>query len=238
MHTASQLSVLLASLIKRVRRWNAALSVRPWLSTWLVFVLSLLLAFLGATGVGLPEPTIHDENSYLLAAETFAAGRLANPPHPMAEYLQTFHVLQRPTYASKYPPAQGLALALGIKLAGRPIVGVWLSFACMCAAIYWMLRAWVGPRWALAGALALATRLAPTYWTYQYWGGAVPALGGALVLGGARRVIETARSRDAILMALGAAVLANSRPYEGLLLCVPVAAVLVWWLVRRTEIGV
>ena len=238
MHTASQPSVLLASLIERARRWNAALAVRPGLSIGLVFVLALLLAFLGSVGVGFPEPSVHDENSYLLTAETFAAGRLTNPPHPMAEFLQTFHVLQRPTYASKYPPAQGLALALGIKLAGAPIVGVWLSFALMCAAIYWMLRAWVGPRWALAGALAFATRLAPTYWTYQYWGGSVPALGGALVLGGARRVMETARARDAILMTLGAAVLANSRPYEGLLLCVPVAAVLVWWLVRRTDVGV
>jgi hypothetical protein len=238
MKTASQPSVLLGKvghLIERVRRWNAALAVRPWLSTWLVFVLALLLAFLGAVGVGFPEPTVHDENSYLLAAETFAAGRLANPPHPMAEHLQTFHVLQHPTYASKYPPAQGLWLALGLVLTGKPIVGVWLSFAVMCAAIYWMLRAWVGPTWALAGALAFATRLASTYWTYQYWGGSVPALGGALVLGGSRRVIETARSRDAVLMTLGAAVLANSRPYEGLILCAPIAAAVIWSLARRAD---
>ena len=241
MQTAPQPSALLGSfdgLIERARGWNAQLADRPSLSLGLVFVLALLLAFLGTVGVGFPEPTVHDENSYLLAAETFAAGRLANPPHPMAEYLQTFHVLQHPAYASKYPPAQGLWLALGIRLAGTPIVGVWLSFAVMCAAIYWMLRAWVGPTWALAGALAFTTRLASTYWTYQYWGGAVPALGGALVLGGSRRVIETARSRDAILMTLGAALLANSRPYEGLLLCAPIAAVVIWRLIRRTDGGV
>jgi len=241
MKTSSQPSALLASagrLIERARRWNAALAGRPSLSLALVFVVAFLLAFLGAVGAGFPEPTVHDESSYLLAAETFASGRMANPPHPMAEYLQTFHVLQRPSYASKYPPAQGLWLALGIKLAGTPIVGVWLSFAFMCAAIYWMLRVWVGPRWALAGALAFTARLASTYWTYQYWGGAVPALGGALVLGGARRVIESARTRDAILMALGAAMLANSRPYEGLLLCVPIGAVVIWRVFQRTDGGV
>ena len=224
-----------AGLTERIRRLNAALAGRPAVTGVLVFVTAFLLAIVGAFGAGFPEPVVHDENSYLLGAETFAAGRLTNPPHPMAEHLQTFHVLQRPTYASKYPPGQALALAIGIKLSGKPIVGVWLSFALMCAAVYWMLCAWVGPAWALAGTLALALRLASTYWTYTYWGGCVAALGGALVVGGARRVVETARARDAALMALGAAVLANSRPYEGLLLCVPIAAVVVWWLVRGTN---
>jgi hypothetical protein len=220
-------------VIERVRGWNAALAQRPAVSLVLVVVISFLLAVGGAAGVGFPEPVVHDEQSYLLGAETFAAGRLTNPPHPMAEHFRTFHVLQQPTYASKYPPGQAVALALGIRLAGTPLVGVWLSFALMCAGIYWMLRAWVGPRWALAGAIALALRLATSYWTYQYWGGAVAALGGALVLGGARRVVDSARPRDAVLMTVGAALLANSRPFEGLLLCVPVAIVVLWWLVRE-----
>jgi len=228
----------ISHLTERVVRWNAWLAVRPGAAFALVFGAAFLLAVLGAVGAGFPEPVVHDENSYLLGAETFASGRLTNPPHAMAEHLETFHVLQRPTYASKYPPGQALALALGIASTGKPIVGVWLSFALMCAAVYWMLRAWVGPTWALAGALALAMRLASTYWTYQYWGGSVAALGGALVVGGARRVVETARARDAVLMALGAVVLANSRPYEGLLLCAGVGAVVLWWLVRSKDIGV
>ena len=238
MTVASSLLAVAARLIDRVRRLNASLADRPIASVTIVFVTAFTLAVVGAAGVGFPEPVVHDENSYLLGAETFASGRLTNPPHPMAEHLQTFHVLQRPTYASKYPPAQALALALGIRLSGKPVVGVWLSFALMCVAVYWMLTAWVGSTWALAGALALATRLASSYWAYQYWGGSVAAMGGALVIGGARRVVDTGRPRDAVLMALGAVVLANSRPYEGLLLCIPVAAYVLWRLVRARHVRV
>lgn len=180
-----------------------------------------------------PVPMVHDEFSYLLAGDTFAHGRLTNPPHPMAVFFDTFHVLQHPTYQSMYPPAQGAVLALGILL-GNPWVGVLLSSAAMCAAITWMLQGWFPPQWALlGGALAILRLDLCSYWTDSYWGGAVAAMGAALVMGALPRILHHRRVRDAVILGIGTAVLANSRQFEGAVFCLPVAAVLIGWLLSQ-----
>ncbi len=197
-----------------------------------------LFGFLLAAGVtlsrgGIPAPRIHDEFSYLLAADTFAHGRLANPPHPMGDFFESFHILQRPVYASKYPPAQGAILALGQVITGQPIVGVWLSYALMGAALTWMLLGWVRPRWAVGGGLVATVYFAGFQgggWAASYWGGAVAATGGALLFGGIKRVLDRPSALPAVLMALGLGVLANSRPYEGLLVAIPPGLAFLWWL--------
>jgi hypothetical protein len=182
---------------------------------------------------GLPAPTLHDEFSYLLAADTFASGRLANPSHPFWQHFETFHVLSQPTYVSKYPLAQGLVLALGQVLTGHPIAGVWLSIGLMVAAMHWMFRAWLPARWALAGALLVLLQLAiPSYWAQSYWGGAVAATGGALLFGATRRIAENPTAGSALALGAGLAILANSRPFEGLIVSLFAAAALAWFFVR------
>lgn len=174
-----------------------------------------------------PIPWVHDEFSYLLAGDTFAHGRLANAPHQLWIFFDTFHVLQHPAYASIFPPAQGMALALG-QLLGSPWIGVLLSTAAMCAAVAWALQGWLPARWALLGTLITLLRVdLMSYWVDSYWGGAVAAIGGALVIGALPRILRRCRLQDSVLMGVGAAILANSRPLEGLLFCLPVAVVLV-----------
>ena len=185
-----------------------------------------------------PEPAIHDEFSHLLLSDTLAHGRMANPTHPMWIHFETFHVNQKPAYASMYYPGQALFLALGQVVGGHPFWGVWLSVGLMCAAICWMLQGWLPPGWALLGGVLAVMRLALfSYWANTYFGGAVAAIGGALVLGALPRIKRDQRVRDAVLMALGLALLANTRPYESLFFCVPIAGALLLWMIGKNGRG-
>lgn len=205
---AQRVSDSIARLVSRIAR-------RSMLAETIVFCFAFALAAIPSFIWSVPLPSEPDEFSYLLAADTFAHGRLSNPPHPMADSLEYGDVIQRPTYASKHPPAQGLVLALGQKLANLPILGVWITGALACAAIAWMLRPIAPPRWAfLAGILAAMHPLIAA-WNQSYWGGNVALLGGALTLGAVLRMTKRVNQTDAITAGCGLSILALSRPFEG-----------------------
>ena len=88
-------------------------------------------------------------------------------------------------------------------------------------AIAWALRAWgFSPWWALF-AVFNPTLGVTGYWAQSYWGGAVAATGGALAIG-------AARLGNGWILGVALAVLANSRPYEGVVLGLGVTAFLVY----------
>lgn len=201
-----------------------------------ILALALRAAILPIVPPG--EPELADEFAYLLAADTFTQGRLTNQPHPMWVHFETINQIQQPTHQSKYPVGQSLVLAVG-QILGHPWLGVWLSCALMCAAFLWMLQGWLPPAWALIGALLVAVRFCTGHsWGTFYWGGAAAATAGALVMGALPRIMEQGRARHCIIMGLGLVLLANTRPFEGMVLGLGVGAVLLIWMIQQKFLSV
>jgi hypothetical protein len=249
--TAAELAavILLAAVCLALRprvRWEAALIApflrlarRPMLAMLACGAAPLVLRAIMWPVLRFPIPGVLDEYSYLLASDTFAHGRLTNPTHSQWIFFETFNVIQRPSYASKYPPLQGLVMAFGQVFLGHPWWGVYLSAGILGAALYWALAGWVPGRWAMLGSfLALLQWEVLSYWMNSYWGGSLAAIGGALVLGSFPRLPASLRRKSprmALLMALGLAILANTRPYEGLMFSIPLLIAAAWRVRRRVR---
>ena len=209
-----------------------ALVWRPWIQPyalklaeragWSMLLLALLpvvlrLALLAHHPV--PSPDVYDEFGHLLEADTLQHFRLANPPHALPQFFETFFVLQEPAYSSIYPVGQGLALAFGWAIFGLPWAGVVLSVAAFCALCYWMLRAWTTPGWALTGGPLAVIEFGPlSQWMNSYWGGAFAAAAGCLVFGALPRLRNGPRTRDAVLLGVGLVMHLLTRPYESIFL--------------------
>ncbi len=218
-----------------------ALGRRPLVASVVMAAVTFVGALTCAVLVQWPKARVHDEYSYLLAADTFAAGRLCFPSPPCAEQLEAFHVITSPVYASKYPSGQGLVLALG-QVLGDPAFGVWLGAALFVGALTWMLLGFMPARWALLGAsLALFRYATTSYWAQSFWGGALTAAGAALAFGALVRIRQRGSLALGAVLGVGVALLALTRPFEGAAACLPLALALAVWGWRRAqarEIGV
>lgn len=97
-------------------------------------------------GQAQPIPVIHDEASYLLQADIFAAGRWTVPSPPIPDFFEQPHVQVLPAVASKYPPGHALLLALGA-LVGFPALLPLLLTGATAALLFALVTRVSGP-WA------------------------------------------------------------------------------------------
>jgi hypothetical protein len=183
-----------------------------------------------------PSPAGSDDFSYWLLADTLRHFRLANSPHPLHQFFEAIFVLQEPTYSSIFPLGQGIVMAVGWLLFGTPWGGVLISVAALCALVYWMLRAWTTPGWAVIGGLIAVMQFGVlSYWANTYWGGAVSACAGCLVFGALPRLRTLGRTRDGAALGAGFALQLLTRPFEFFVMLICVAAYLA--LERQWKLG-
>jgi hypothetical protein len=176
----------------------------------------------------IPKPVVSDELSHLLLADTLLHGRIANPTHPMWPHFESLQIIQQPHYVSNYFPGHAAVLAAARLLTGNPWFGVLLLSGICCAVISWALAGWMPMRWALfGGVLAMLRFSIGSYWVNSFYGGFLPAIGGALVAGAYPRLRERTSLGMSTIFGSGLAVLALTRPYEGLLFSLPFLIALV-----------
>ena len=222
---------------RSVERWLEAVGRRKGRAVASVGVGALLLRILLLPLCPVPLPFAPGDFSFVLAADTFASARLTNPTPPMWVHFESIHITMQPSYMSMYFPAQGLLLAAGKVLLGNAWAAVLISDALMCAAICWMLQAWLPPAWALLGGWIAVLHLGLfSYWVNTYHaGGCIAAIAGSLALGSLPRLTHTARVRYAALLGLGIGILVLCRPFDCLLLCLPVAGALLHWSIAGRD---
>src|ERR1051326_8420568 len=207
--------LLFAILVPLLRKRKLHIAAPPPVIGYLLIAfLALAFAAVRTVAFGEPHPVwFTDDYGYLLEADTFAHGRLANPMHPMHRYFETLFVLQSPTYSAVYPPALPLLLALGRVLFGSPVIGLWIASAAVAVTLSWAAAA-VASRevaWAIGVFCAVHAFVVQAPGTIHNT--TLPATAGALAIGGALRL---PRVSAALWMGFGLALLANTRPYEGL----------------------
>ena len=216
-------------------QWPARLRIprlwlrRPWLTALVLVAATIGLRLALIPVLPVPLPLVSDEFSHLLLADTLAHGRLANPTHPFWQHFESLHIIQQPHYVSNYFPGQAVFLAAGMGGLRSAWAGVLAGCAFFLLTLYWALRGWMPARWALFGTLLAALRFGiASYWVNAYHGGFVPAAGGALVLGAYARLHRRASFAEGAALGLGLAILAVTRPFEGVAYATPFLAVLVW----------
>lgn len=204
----------------------APLYRRPALLILTAGVAPIVLRLMILPFVPAPTPAVMEEFNNLLQAQTYAAGRLYNPAHPLAVVLQAPQIIQWPHYMSTRPPLAGLFLYLGEVLFGSPFLGNLLSVGLTSAALCWMMVEHLPRRWAALGAVIVVTGYCLFgYWVDSYWCPAPNILGAAVMLALTPRILRRPQMWHAMLFVAAMALIAGIRPYES---GVYTAVILLW----------
>jgi hypothetical protein len=212
----------------------ARIARNPTLSVTLILVFAIGGPLALRPLIGIPDPVIPDEFVLMMQAKTYLRGQFANAA--LTPNFETPWVLLSPTYAAQYYVLRCVPLVIGYALGIGAWGGVLLSVALLPLAVFWMVRTWISPGFALVAALIVTLRFGLfTLWVNSYMDPVLTALGSVLLVGS----YKVLRSRPTLIagaaFGVGLALLITTRPYDGFLFGAPIATALAIDFVRSTS---
>ena len=177
-------------------------------------------------------PRLHDECSYTLQARMLSDGELWGPRHALADFFETFYVLDRPVYGSIYFPGTAMMNVPGIWLR-LPSWVVPILLAALVIALSYRVTAELvdGAAGLLVALLVLSARLFRTYSTMVMAEMPVMLLG-LLMLWAWLRWRRERRVGWALAVGAFAGWAAITRPVDALAFAIPVGLSMAWALRR------
>ncbi len=198
-----------------------------------LFCLTFLALLVVTYIYGIPPMWIHDEFSYMLAADTFLHGRITNPPHELPQFFENPHLIISPTYMSKYPPGQPFILAIGILL-GHPFFGVLIALSLFISCFTWMLSSLIDKKFIIPIYILMLISLGLSkHWGRSYIIGALPAAAACLMIGTYLYSLKYKIVRGELIFIISCAILSVTRPYEGLILSVMIFLMFIYDICRN-----
>jgi len=173
----------------------------------------------------------HDEFSYRLQAETFAAGRWTFPGAPVApDLFHQFHVLNEPVTSSRYFPWTGLWISPFLQT-GSAIFGHWLAGAIATGLFFLVLSRHLPLGWAIAGGALIAVSPGIAVFSNLLLSHHPTLMALALFLWAFDSLLRTNARRYALLSGLGLSAAMLGRPMTAAGFALPFGCWLVvrWW---------
>lgn len=179
---------------------------------------------------------IHDENMYMVQAQTIAHGRLWMPPHPHPDFFESFHLYARPVYGSMYFPGTGLFYAIPVRL-GLPTWAFSLGLSALCVGLIYLAVARVldGAAGLLAALMALTINPL-RYFAVMLMSHPLLMALGLLMFLALMRWREDRRARWLVALGVCGGWAAITRPVDGMCYAAPLGLLFLWEL-RRSSWG-
>jgi hypothetical protein len=179
-----------------------------------------------------PPPIVSDEGAYLLQARIFAGGSWTAPPRPLPRFFEQMQVFTTPVLASKYPPGHSILMIPGIWLHWPALVPLLLAGGS--AALFFILaRRIAGTATALLAWTIWTTSMGFRVVSTTYLSEGTTLFLWMAVWMALDNWLRTGRTRWLVLVSVGIAWCAITRPLTAVALAIPAAGVVALRAFRR-----